>query len=269
MRHLSRILFPLLLLLLVLPACGGAATPSSPPAFSLVVFAGASLTEPFQAIATTYHATHSHVTITYNFAAGPALLQQLSSGASADVLALADPMMMKKAQDAGLVNTAQTFAKDTLVVILPSSNPAKITSLKDLAKHGVKISVENPNVPAGMATRKVLANMAESPAYGTSYQSAVNKNIVSQEETVKGVVQKVQLGEVDAGFALQSDVTAAVVSRVNVLAIPETFNVVLQFPVAVVKQTAHVTEAQAFVQYLLSQEGQTILTNYKFMSIRN
>ena len=47
------------------------------------------------------------------------------------------------------LNTAQTFAKDTLVVILPSRNPAKMTTLKDLAKNGVKISVENPHVPAG------------------------------------------------------------------------------------------------------------------------
>jgi membrane protein DedA with SNARE-associated domain len=44
MRHLSRLLFPLLFLLLVLPACSGAATPSSPPAVSLVVFAGATIT---------------------------------------------------------------------------------------------------------------------------------------------------------------------------------------------------------------------------------
>ncbi len=75
---------------------------------------------PFQAIATTYHATHSHVTITYNFAAGPALLQQLSSGASADVLALADPMMMKSQSPGDLASLHHSGGRDGANLCLSS-----------------------------------------------------------------------------------------------------------------------------------------------------
>jgi molybdate transport system substrate-binding protein len=79
------------------------------------------------------------------------------------------------------------------------------------------------------------------------------------------VVQKVQLGEADAGFVYQTDVTASASKKVTMLAIPDALNVIAQYPIAVVKQTAHPTEAQVFVQYVLSADGQAILNTYHFL----
>ncbi|MBA2285481.1 MAG: molybdate ABC transporter substrate-binding protein [Ktedonobacteraceae bacterium] len=269
MKHPLHVL--LLVCCLLLAACGGAvATPTASPsasvsAVTLNVFAAASLKESFTEMATQYQKAHPNVKITFNFAGSQVLEQQIANGAPADIFASADLANMQKASTAGLVGASQVFAKNRLVVIVPANNPAGITSLKDLGKKGVKIVIGAVTVPAGKYSRQVLDKLAGSPDYGPTYRSAVLANIVSQEDNVKSVVQKVQLGEADAGFVYRTDVTAAVSSKVKVIDIPDTFNVVAQYPLAVVKNASHASEVGAFVQYVLSAEGQAILTKYHFI----
>ncbi len=75
---------------------------------------------------------------------------------------------------------------------------------------------------------------------------------------MKSVVGKVQLGEADAGICYRSDVTAAVTRYVHVLEIPESANVVASYPIALLKG-ARSDAAQAFVDLVLSKDGQAIL----------
>ena len=277
MKHARslRALFALfaLFILATLPlvACGGSADGTSitptPSSVTLNVFAAASLTESFNEIATAYQKAYPNVTIKYNFGGSQLLEQQMANGAPADVFASADATNMKKASDAGLVTSSQIFVKNRLVVIIPVSNPGKINSLKDLANKGVKIDIEAPAVPAGKYSLQVLDNMSKSPDYGSSYAGMVKENFVSQEDNVKAVVQKVQLDEADAGFVYTTDVTASVASKLTILPIPDTFNVIAEYPIAVTKSSAHSTDAQAFVQYILSSAGQAILAKYKFITV--
>jgi molybdate transport system substrate-binding protein len=269
-RYTPGILLLLTLLCGFLAACGSSTSPSpgnTPTAspVTLHIFAAASLSESFTEIGTQFQQAHSNVTVKYNFAGTPTLLQQLTNGASADVFASADLANMQKASDAGLVGSAQVFAKNRLVVIIPVSNPGGISSLKDLAKKGIKIDIANSSVPAGKYSRQALDNMAKSPDYGSAYEQAVLVNIVSQEDNVKAVVTKVQLGEVDAGFVYRTDVTTAVSTKVTVIDIPDPFNVIAQYPIAVIKNIAYAPEAQQFVQYVLSAEGQAVLAKYHFI----
>lgn len=273
MKHALHFFLPLIALCMVLAACGGGsaatstsnATPAAKPV-SLNIFAAASLTESFNAIKTQYQAAHPNVKLTYNFNGSQLLAQQIISGAPADVFASADQTNMKKVSDPGLVENPQVFVKNKLVVIIPGGNPGKINTLKDLANKGVKIDIEAPAVPAGKYSLQVLDKMGRSAEYGAAYERAVKANFVSQEENVKAVVQKVQLGEADAGFVYQTDVTSAVANKVKVLDIPENFNVLAQYPIAVVKNSPRAADAQAFVQYILSSEAQAIFAKYRFIS---
>jgi molybdate transport system substrate-binding protein len=142
---------------MLLAACGSTTTtttstnPTATTAapLTLNVFAAASLTESFNQIAKQYQAAHPNVKIRYNFNGSQLLVQQIISGAPADVFASADTANMKKASDANMVSNSEIFAQNKLVVILPAANPGNITSLKDLAKKGIKIDIEAPAVPAG------------------------------------------------------------------------------------------------------------------------
>ena len=269
-----RALFLPLLLCFFLAACGGTATSggsttatatTAPKTATLNVFAAASLTESFTEIGKSFQAAHNGVTVKFNFAGSQALVQQMTSGAPADVFASADQANMKKATDANLVDTPQVFAKNRLVVITPANN-AKVASLKDLATKGVKIDIEAPSVPAGKYSLQVLDKMGQSSEFGKSYESAVKGNFVSQEDNVKAVVTKVQFGEADAGFVYLTDVTASVASKVKELTIPDNYNVIAQYPIAATKNSKDATDAQAFVQYVLSSDGQAVLQKYKFIS---
>ena len=273
--HTLQALFLLLAASLLFAACGGSTTTggssstatSTPKAVTLNVFAAASLTESFTELRNSFHTAHSNVTVKFNFAGSQALEQQISNGASADVFASADQANMQKASSAGLVDTAQTFAKNKLVVILPANNPGKINSLKDLANKGIKIDIEGPTVPAGKYSLQVLDKLGQASDYGKSYESAVKGNFVSQEDNVKAVVTKVQLGEADAGFVYLTDVTTKVFSKVKELTIPDNFNVVAEYPIAVTKKAPDASDAQAFVQYVLSSDGQTVLQKYHFLPV--
>ncbi len=256
---------------LLLAACGGTTTSASvtptPSNVTLNVFAAASLKESFSAIAAKYHQAHPNITITPSFNGSQILEQQIASGAPADVFASADQVNMQKASNANLVSASQLFVKNILTVIIPANNPGNITSLKDLGRKGVKIDIEAPTVPAGKYSLQVLDKMAQSSDYGPAYVSAVKANFVSQETDVKSVVNKVQLGEVDAGFVYVTDVTNAVSSKVKMITIPANFNVVAQYYIAVTKSSAHASDAQAFVQYVLSPAGQDVLQQYHFTAI--
>ncbi len=254
----------------VLAACGGSTSTSDTPTpapITLNVFAAASLTESFNEIAAAYHQQHPNVTIKSDYDGSQILEQQIANGAPADIFASADLANMQKASDAGLVNSSRVFAKNRLVVIIPAGNPGKINSLKDLANKGITIDLEAVTVPAGKYSRQVLDNMSKSPDYGSAYGSAVLANVVSEETNVKAVVQKVQLGEADAGFVYRTDVTTAVASQVTVIDIPDPYNVIAQYPIAVVKNSPHASDAQAFIDFVLSPAGQTILKKYNFITV--
>jgi molybdate transport system substrate-binding protein len=261
-----------LLCTLFLAACGGSTSSTTstvttgPAVTTLNVFAAASLKESFNVIAAKYTRAHPNITIKLNFAGSQILEQQIASGAPADVFASADQTNMQKAVDAGLVGNSQVFVKNRLTVILSAANPGNINSLKDLSRKGVKIDIGAPAVPAGKYSLQVLAKMAQSSNYGPAYENAVKANFVSQETDVKAVVNKVQLGEVDAGFVYVTDVTAAVSNKIKMIDIPDNFNVIAQYPMAVTKSSAHSNDARAFVQYILSPEGQAVLQQYHFIA---
>jgi molybdate transport system substrate-binding protein len=233
---------------------------------NLNVFAAASLTAAFGEMKTHFDAAHPTVTITFNFAGSNTLAQQIISGAPADVFASADTLNMQKVETPGLVNSPQTFARNHVIVIVPASNPGNINTLQDLAKKGVKIVVAGPSVPVGNYTLQVLAKMGQSSAYGPAYESAVKANFVSEETSVTGVVQKVELGEADAGFVYVSDAFSAG-SKVMSMAIPDEFNVLADYPIATVKASSNQATAESFVQYVLSADGQAILANYHFLPV--
>ncbi|MBA2395153.1 MAG: molybdate ABC transporter substrate-binding protein [Ktedonobacteraceae bacterium] len=276
--HPSRIVFISLALCMLLAACGqstptsgntnsATATPAPTtlaPA-TLKVFAAASLKSSFTAIQTQYQQAHPNVKIVYNFAGSQALVQQITQGAPADVFASADQKNMKKLTDAALATDPKTFADNTLTIIVPTSNPAHITGLKDLANKGIKIDVAASTVPVGSYTLQVLDKFGKASVSGATDESAIKANFVSQEDNDTAIVQKVELGEVDAGIVYASDVTTAAASKVSFIAIPTGLNVIAQYPIAVLKNATDTNDAQAFVQYVLSSDGQAILTKYRFL----
>ena len=253
------------LLWLALGALGVPLAPRSvdPEPSTLSVFAAASLTEAFRDLARTLEHNHPGLAVLLNFAGSQQLAFQIEQGAPADVFASADQHWMDHVKEKGFVEgEARVFARNRLMLIVPRTNPARIGSLKDLARRGTKIVVAADAVPAGKYTREVLKKLAGAEGFPPEYDQKVLGNVVSQEENVKSVVSKVQLGEADAGFVYQSDVTPSVSRYVRAFKIPDDYNVIARYPIAVLKGARNAEAAQAFVNLVLSDEGQRVLQQH-------
>ena len=121
------------------------------------------------------------------------------------------------------------------------------------------------NVPAGAYAREALAKFDGKESYAADFDARVLANVVSEESNVKSVVTKVQLGEADAGIVYTTDVTPGVAGDITRIAIPDAYNVVASYPVALAKGASHRDAAQAFIDFLRSSPGQAILTSHGFL----
>jgi molybdate transport system substrate-binding protein len=244
-----------------------AATPlgaqTSATSREITVYAAASLTEAFQELGTLMEQDSAPTRVRYNFAGSQQLAVQLEQGAKADVFASADQRWMDYVQERRLTTGApKVFAHNRLVAILPKSNPGRIHELQDLAREGVKLVVGAEAVPVGKYTREMIRRLQQRTEYPPAYGEKVLANVVSQEENVKSVVAKVQLGEADAGIVYHSDVTPRVAPNVTVLEIPEDANVVASYPAVVLKASGDPAAAKAFLALLLGPEGRRVLVKH-------
>ena len=237
------------------------------PTGELTVFAAASLTEPFTEIGKRLEVAHTGLKIIYNFGGSPTLRTQIEQGARADVFVSADMAQMELAKKNGMVQgETPVFVKNRLVVIVPRNNPGQVTTFRDLAKPGLKLTLAAPKVPVGNYSRQALSKAHAE--YGTEFVERVLRNLVSEEENVKQVVTKVQLGEADAGVVYVSDVTPKVSKEVLIIQIPEVYNQIATYPIALTQGVQNRAAAEMFIAFVLSPEGQAVLKAHNFIPLQ-
>jgi molybdate transport system substrate-binding protein len=237
---------------LALAACGDGTTSggSSGSANEIKVFAAASLTAAFTELGQQYTSANGGTKVSFNFAGSQALATQIQQAAPADVFASADTTNMDKVKD--LVGTPQNFASNLLQIVVEKGNPKGVKTLDDLANPDLKVVLAAPDVPAGKYAAEAL-NTAK-----------VTVKPVSEEDNVKAVMTKVSLGEADAGIVYVTDVTAGG-DKVQGVEIPEELNVLATYPIATVKASKAQDKAQAFMDLVLSAEGQQVLKQCGFL----
>ncbi|GGL86846.1 molybdate ABC transporter substrate-binding protein [Deinococcus aerolatus] len=235
-------------------------------AANLTVFAAASLTDAFADIGKAFDAKTGHTTL-FQFAGSQALRTQLTNGARADVYASANSAQFDPLVKSGLLGSGQPFLSNRLAVIAPRNND-RVQTLTDLSKPGVKLVIADRAVPVGDYTRRMLSAIDKSGAYGKNFSGQFLKNVVSEEPNVRQVALKVQLGEADAAVVYSSDVTPALRPGVRVITLPTRFNQSASYPIGTLRNAASPEAAQAFVNFVLSGEGQAILKKWGFLKPR-
>ena len=266
LRHHSMPWLSIVGLIVGLLAGSGIARAQTParPTGELTVFAAASLTEAFTAMGKRLEAVHAGLKILYNFGGSPTLRTQLEQGARADVFVSADTAQMDLARKSGVVQgETSIFVKNRLVVIVPRHNPAHVTTFRDLARPGLKLDLTAPQVPVGNYSRQALSKA--NAEYGADFAERALRNVVSEEENVKQVVTKVQLGEADAGIVYVSDVTPKVSNDVLMIPIPDAYNQIATYPIALTQSVQNRAAAEFFINFVLSVEGQAVLKAHNFI----
>lgn len=250
-----------------IPTSAPTATPSATSeTHILTVFAASSLTDAFTEIGKKFEANNPGIKINFSFGGSQTLRTQIEQGAQADVFASANAKEMDTLVSGGFVSkdAPAIFLTNKLVVILPAGNPAGLASLQDLAKTGVKLVLAAEEVPVGKYARQALDNMDKS--FGPGFKDKVLANVVSNEQNVKDVVAKVQLGEADAGIVYVSDAVAA--PDLKSIGIPADLNVIATYPIAALSNTHDPELAQIFIAHVLSPDYQAILQKWGFLPVK-
>ncbi|MEO8287565.1 MAG: molybdate ABC transporter substrate-binding protein [Chloroflexota bacterium] len=241
--------------------CGGVAVTPTAASGEVVVFAASSLKDAFGVVGDNLN-TAGLVKATFNFAGSQTLVTQLSQGARADVFVSADAKTMDAAIVSGEIasGTQKLMATNRLVVITEPDN-GKVSKLQDIAAPGLKLVVAGPSVPAGNYSLQMLDKLSADPAYGAGFKDAVLANVVSREDNVRQVVAKVQLGEADAGIVYVTDAAGGKVGKID---IPAQYNVPARYYIAPLKNASNPAGAKRFVDYVLSEAGQSVLKGFGF-----
>ncbi len=262
-------------LALALAACGQSTAPAAPDAdFSVspgdttpspaaeqltgevVILAAASLADAFTELGTEFEARNPQLTVTFSFGGSSGLAEQIVSGAPADVFASASTATMETAvtglQDAGVEGAdalaPALFATNSMILAVPSGNPAQITGLADLERDGVTFALCEEQVPCGAASVRVFeaANITALP--------------VTYEKDVTAVLTKVRSDEVDAGIVYVTDIDDTVES----IEIPADVNTTTSYPILALPEAPNPDAAAAFTAFVLSDEGLAVLAGYGF-----
>jgi molybdate transport system substrate-binding protein len=244
-------------------AAGSAAGSASGNA-SLTILGAASLKGVLDQARTAWEAANPGSKLTISTDSSSALEAQIEQGAPADVFLSADTTNPAKLVARGLAaGDPIRFAGNELIVIVPTSNPARITTPAGLAKPGLKIIAAGDGVPITAYAMKLVANLARQPGYPSDFLAAYTSNIASKEDNVKAVVAKVVLGEGDAAIVYVTDAKAP--TKVTTLPVPAEANVPATYAGVVVKDSANPDAARAFLDWLVGPEGQAILAGFGFL----
>ena len=232
-----------------------AALPAQAQDKTVTVFAAASMKNAIDDINAAFTKATGVKTVA-SLAASSALAKQIEQGAPADVFASANMTLPNQLHAKGLCSKPVVLTRNTLVIVVPKANPRGVKSVYDLAKPGIKLDVAGPGVPVGSYTLQILKNM--------NLSASVTKNVVSQETDVREVLAKVALGEADAGFVYSTD-ARTVPGKVTVLKVPAWAQPKVQYGICVVSKSGNKTDAQAFINKVLSRAGQKQLLAYGFL----
>lgn len=257
----------LLLGTLGLSACRPVASPAAAPQAAvpgqLTVYVPGPFAEISKVFGAGFEAQHPDVKVRFEVGHTPTQRAQIEQGATPDVIIAAGRADIDALAQENLVAADQVkgLVRNQLVVIVPPDNNANITSPADLANPGVRLLVGAEELPIGMATQKLLGNLSKQ--LGPDFKDKALANVVSKEMGVNPIVSKIALGEADAGIVFVTDATPD--SKVQTLAIPDDANVIVTFVVAPLAGAPDSGLAKAFVDYLLSDETQSMLQAKGFL----
>ncbi|MFP4074843.1 MAG: molybdate ABC transporter substrate-binding protein [Actinomycetota bacterium] len=220
----------------------------------LLVSAAASLTDAFGAVEEAFEAARPDVDVVLNLAGSSSLREQILGGAPADVFASANMENMEQVLTAGLVaGEPRVFARNQLQIAVPPGNPAGISGLADFADESLFLGLCATGVPCGDLARAALASAGVDPAVDTN------------EPDVRSLLTKIEAGELDAGITYMTDVFSSE-GKVEGIDIPDDVNVDASYPIAVLSGAPRPEIADEFVGFLLSAEGQEIMSGFGFSS---
>ncbi len=273
-----------LVMVLALAGCGAKPTETPqqeaqpeqealPEQVTLTVFAAASLQETVTEIVEMYKAVAPEVTVVCSFDSSGTLKTQIQEGAACDLFISAAPKQMNAldgSRDAdhgnpdGLDFVRQGSRVDLLenkvALSVAEGRGAGIASFDDLAaalrESTVLLAMGNSDVPVGQYTQKIFAY------YGLDEEELAAAGCLTYGSNVKEVTAQVAEAAVDCGIIYATDAFSAGLPITDTATAEMCGQVI--YPAAVLQTSEHPEAAQAFLDYLRSEEAGAVFAGVGF-----
>lgn len=224
----------------------------------LLVSAAASLTDVLGELKEAYKAVEPETTLTFTFGASGALQSQIEEGAPVDIFMSAAQKQMKALDEKKLIadGSIKTLLVNKVVLIAPSDSNLELSSFEDMAKDEVKkIAIGDPaSVPVGQYSEEIFTNLG--------LTDNLSPKLVLASD-VRTVLTWVESGEVDCGIVYATDAFTS--DKINIITeAPEGSHKEVSYTVGVVEGSTNVDRAQAFLDFLSTDEAVKLFEKYGF-----
>jgi sulfate/thiosulfate-binding protein len=258
-----------------LSACAGTASSSGSGTGGDVTLSLVAYSTPqaaYEKLIAAFHKTDAgkNVKFTQSYGASGDQSRAVAAGLKADLVAFSLEPDITRLVTAGLVDKAwnsdqyKGMITDSVAVIgTRKGNPKNVKTWDDLLKPGVQVLTPNP-FTSGAAKWNILAgygaksNKGADPAAGAAYLAALFKNVPVQDSSGRASLQTFTGGKGDAFISYENE---AIFAQQNGQAVDYTVpdqTILIENPIAILKNSAHPTEAKAFLDFLHTPDAQKI-----------
>ena len=219
--------------------------------------------------------------VSFSQSYGPSTNQAkaVAAGLPADIVFLSTGDDVNLLVDAGLVNSNWShqsydgIAANTVVVFaVRDGNPKHIKSWSDLVKPGVQVVTPNP-FSSGSAKWNVLAaygaqrRLGKTDKQATAYVQNLFTHVVSQDSSGSNATNTFLSGKGDVLITYESEAINANLQGKNIQYVIPRQTMLIQLPIAVLKNSKNPDSANQFIRYVKSQPAQETLVQYGFRPV--
>lgn len=233
---------------------------------TITTLVAANMTSANDALLEDFEEENPGVEVEASYAGTQILFSQLEQGVSADLFLSADRRYIQQAEEQGLIDSFETVSRMEPVIVVPEGNPAGIEGLEDLGTEPVDLVVGVEEVPVGRYARQAFENAEQ--GYGSDFSDRVLDKVVSTETDTRAVAQKVVLREAEAAVTYRTDITPEIAGDVEIVEIPEEYNVTAENYAGVLNNSPNPELTQEYLDFMLSPEGQEVIRRFDYEPLR-
>ena len=228
----------------------------------IYVFIAASLSNAMEEIQKDFNEKYPDVEILYNADSSGTLQTQIEEGARCDIFFSAARKQMNALLDEGLAkeDSVVDLLENKVVLIKPKDGQTEAAGFENITD-AANLALAGDSVPVGQYAREIFTNLG--------IMEDVEKMEINEGKNVTEVLAAVSEGSNEVGVVYATD-AASVADQVEIIAnAPEgSLQTPVLYPAGLIEDTEASTEdvkaAEAFLEYLQSEEAMNVFETYGF-----
>jgi molybdate transport system substrate-binding protein len=224
---------------------------------SIHAYVGAGMQQPMDEIGKEFEKKY-HIKVDYDYAGSGPLYSKILASNKGDIFMPGAYFYVDELNKKGYIINYTNITKHIPVIAVKKGNPKNITSLEDLGKSGIKLSLGEENIAIGRTFKKILKNAEKD---NPNITEKIEKNVVVRGATVKQTLLYVEVGQADAAVVWRADAIES--DKVDIIPINPKYNNIKTVPIAILKTTENEENAKLFYDFV-NNEGKEIFKKYGF-----